>query len=1040
MEKNALFRKSKDRVTKGLRRRVIRQLITFVVLVLAVGIAATSLILQQTITDKEMRSLDALAHAYLRELDLRLSFLGQNIEQLSKNRFMTNSLVDPQGRSLYLPKFVQEFNKTPFIAATTVVDFAGEVIYSSSGQAAPEYLLDPNLRTTLAMGTPTFHLLVNEMKLVIMQPIQYYQTTQGAVVVLVDLGAILKEILPPQSDQVYRLYQGKTLLFTANERTGSKYVTKRHQHDKDGGGGYVNTLGLSFEIGMPKSEFMQPVYNAALRLLLLSAVFVVLAILLASRLGNQMAQPILQLCARVRASGTNQNSIPCSPVGTGDELEELALAFDERTVHLLQAQEELHEKNETLQLEVFQRRHAEESLQAAYDDLEDRVLERTRELSEAQHSLTRAQNIAHLGNWDWDIVTNHIWWSDEIFRIFGREPQSFTPSYDTFMETIHPEDRQAVVEAVNKTMTGKQPYKIEHRIILPDGSQRDVLEQGELLVDQSGTPTHLMGTVLDISERKEMERRLRQEEERLTALLHLNQQKWESQEGLTDFALDEAVMLTRSMVGYLHFINADTNTMQLYAWSKKVGEQCTTIPTQHYPLEAAGIWADSVRLRQPVIHNDYQGIKDKKGLPEGHFPLSRHLSVPVFDGDTVVAVVGVGNKQEPYNDGDVRQLSLFMSAMWQKLKRQRLEDEIQLKAQLLDAANDAILLHDLDGNIIEANEAAYRVRGYAKDEFLALNIKDLDAPEFAETFPDRSREMEEQGHCKFEAAHICRDGTRLPLDVNAKLIEVDGRRLVLSVARDIRARKEVEEKLNRFTRELERSNEELQQFAYVASHDLQEPLRKIMAFGDRLKKHGGPSLDERSLDYLERMQNAAGRMRTLIDGLLQFSRITTKGKPFEPIELGEVVREVLSDLEELLIQSNGQVEVAGLPQISGDRLQMRQLFQNLLTNSLKYQPPGEVPTVKVSGTETVDGWAEIRVADNGIGFDEKYLDRIFVPFQRLHARDEYEGTGMGLAICDKIVKRHGGTITARSSVGEGATFIISLPLQPQEKEEKHGQS
>jgi PAS domain S-box-containing protein len=778
----------------------------------------------------------------------------------------------------------------------------------------------------------------------------------------------------------------------------------------------------------------------------------------------------------------------------------------------------------------------------------------------------------------------------------------------------------------------------------------------------------------------------------LSSLLNLSQKGWGAEKELTDFALEEAVRLTDSDVGYLHFINPGDNTIELYAWSQNVREKCSAAKTPHYPIASAGVWADSVRTGKPVIHNDYPGLAGKKGVPEGHFPIKRHLSVPLFDKDRVVAVVGVGNKVGPYGDQDIRQLTLFMNSMWQILKRKRVEDElfysrqmlqtvldnipqrvfwkdrqdnylggnrlflqdaglssveeligkndfdmpwreeaalyrtddlaimessspkfnieepqhnvdglplwlltnkiplldkdaqvsgilgtyediterkqaetllrdaenryrtlfeqspdgiclvdpestlpmafnetahlqlgysreefarlpvsdyeaketpeatqqhiahllehgrddfetlhcrkdgelrnivvtvkvinlggrdvlfsifrdvtllkraedeIQLKAQLIDAANDAILLHDLEGRIIEANEAAYRVRGYEKDEFLSLNIKDLDAPEFAANFQNRSREMLEYGHAKFEAAHICKNGTRIPLDINAKLIEVGGKRLVLSVARDIRVRKEAEEKLNRFTRELERSNEELQQFAYVASHDLQEPLRKIMAFGDRLKKHGGPSLDDRSLDYLARMQNAAGRMRQLIDGLLQFSRITTKGKPFKSIDLQEVVREVLSDIEDLLARSKGRVEVEGLPRIYGDHLQMRQLFQNLLTNSLKYQPPGEVPRVIVSGAETGDGWAEIRVADNGIGFDEKYLDRIFVPFQRLHARDEYEGTGMGLAICDKIVKRHGGTITARSSVGKGAAFIIRLPLQPEKKEENHEQS
>lgn len=1039
MKIKGLFTQTNEKGSGGLRRRLIRQIIFLVVLIIAVGIAASSLMLHRVITDKEMASLDMLAHQYLLALDQRLSFLAQNIEQFSNNSFVTSSLIDPQGRSSYLPQFVQEFNQTSFVVETTIVDFAGEVIYASNDKI-PDYLQHPDLRTTLAAGTQTFHLREKEMQLVIMQPISYYQTTQGVAVVAVDLRAILKEILPKDSTRLSRLYHGEVPFFVANEQPGFSYVTYRHQHDEDGGASYVQKLGLAFEIGEPRRAFFRPLRTAAVALLSLSSIFVVLGALVASRMGNQIAQPILRLCDRVRESALSTKAIPCSPVGTSDELEELALAFDERTAQLLEAQSALLEKNELLEQEIFQRCQAEVLLQNAYDDLEERIEERTRELRETQESLNRAQTIAHLGNWELNLSTDKLWWSDEIFRIFGREPQEFTPSYEAFLEAVHPQDREAVAKAVESTLSRKAPYAIEHRIILPDNRQRYVFEQGRLVVDEAGIPVRLAGTVQDISERKKMEILLRQDEERLTSLLHLSQKKWASQEMLTDFALDEAVKLSRSEVGYLHFIDEEARSIQLYIWSKKVGEQCTAAPARHYPFDSAGIWADSVRLRQPVIHNDYPGIAEKKGLPDGHFPLTRHLGVPVFDGERVVAVVGVGNKQEPYDDHDVRQLSLYMASMWQILKRQRLEDEVKLKAQLIDAANDAILLHDLNGNIVEANEAAYRARGYAKKEFLALNIRDLDAPEFAEKFPDRSREIRELGHAKFEAAHICKDGTRIPLDINAKLIEVGGEKLVLSVARDIRVRKAAEEKLNRFTEELARSNKELQQFAYVASHDLQEPLRKIMAFGDRLKKHGAAGLDARSLDYLDRMQNAAGRMRQLIEGLLQFSRVSTKGRPFGAVELQEVVREVLSDLEDLVARKNGQIEVESLPQIQGDRLQIRQLFQNLLANSLKYQEPGNVPRVSVSARETVDGWCEIMVSDNGIGFDEKYLDRIFVPFQRLHARDEYEGTGMGLAICDKIVKRHGGTITARSSTGEGATFIIRLPLQAQEKDAAHEQS
>ena len=240
--------------------------------------------------------------------------------------------------------------------------------------------------------------------------------------------------------------------------------------------------------------------------------------------------------------------------------------------------------------------------------------------------------------------------------------------------------------------------------------------------------------------------------------------------------------------------------------------------------------------------------------------------------------------------------------------------------------------------------------------------------------------------------------------------------------------------------ELATSNAELQQFASIASHDLQEPLRKIQAFGNRLKATCDEALSDRGRDYLERMQNAAGRMQTLIEDLLTFSRITTKALPFVSVNLASVTQEVLMDLELQLARTNGSVEVGELPTIEAEPVQMRQLLQNLISNALKFHPEGEPPVVKLYSQllteeqQPVEDTAiahlcQIIVQDNGIGFDEKYLDRIFNVFQRLHSRSEYEGTGMGLAIVKKIAGRHGGSITAHSTRGQGSRFIVTLPTK-----------
>jgi PAS domain S-box-containing protein len=243
-----------------------------------------------------------------------------------------------------------------------------------------------------------------------------------------------------------------------------------------------------------------------------------------------------------------------------------------------------------------------------------------------------------------------------------------------------------------------------------------------------------------------------------------------------------------------------------------------------------------------------------------------------------------------------------------------------------------------------------------------------------------------------------------------------------------------EEKLRQFTVQLERSNRELQDFAYVASHDLQEPLRKIVVFGERLREKNSEALGPEALDYLERMQKAAGRMQTLINDLLTFSRVTTKAHPFAAVNLAEIASEVVNDLEGRIELVKGRVELGELPVIDAEALQMRQLLQNLIGNALKFRRPEEPPVVKVEAQIIPDPvtpakkLCRLTVSDNCIGFDEKYLDRIFNVFQRLHTRNEYEGTGMGLAIVRKIALYHGGDVTAKSKPGQGSTFILTLPV------------
>lgn len=267
-----------------------------------------------------------------------------------------------------------------------------------------------------------------------------------------------------------------------------------------------------------------------------------------------------------------------------------------------------------------------------------------------------------------------------------------------------------------------------------------------------------------------------------------------------------------------------------------------------------------------------------------------------------------------------------------------------------------------------------------------------------------------------------------------------------SIRFDITNRKLIEEQLQQYSSLLEVSNKELQDFASVAAHDLQEPLRKIQSFSDRLKIKAADSLSDENYEYVNKIQNSAQRMQTLINDLLTFSRVSTKGQNFSHVSLDKIVNEVVSDLEIHFEKNLAQVEVSKLPELDADPLQMRQLFQNLISNALKFYKPGIPPKIKIyseycehNENDVVAPFYKIIVEDNGIGFDVKYLDRIFTIFQRLHGRHEYEGTGIGLSVCKKITEKHRGHITAESVLGEGSKFIVSLPKYHKSSEVIHAE-
>jgi two-component system sensor kinase FixL len=350
-----------------------------------------------------------------------------------------------------------------------------------------------------------------------------------------------------------------------------------------------------------------------------------------------------------------------------------------------------------------------------------------------------------------------------------------------------------------------------------------------------------------------------------------------------------------------------------------------------------------------------------------------------------------------------------------------------------------------DGRILMANPTLVRMLGYSSFEELAH--RDLDEEGYEPSYPRTvfKQRMESEGRVVgLESAWQKKDGSTLFIRESASAVRDEAGTVLYyeGTVEDISQRVRAEEALKTHTAQLERSNRELRDFLYATSHHLQEPLRKVQTFSSRMQTSYGKLLDERGRGYLARTQNTAARMQALINALQTHMQVTTQPHPFEPVDLTQAVSQVVSDLNVRIEKAGARVEVEGLPTIDADPTQMRQLLHNLIDNALKFHREDSPPVVKVrthagfGETLSANGHFQIVVEDNGIGFDDRHVDRIFQVFQRLHGRSDYEGTGIGLATCRKIVERHGGSISAQSAPGQGARFIVSLPLRQERREDE----
>lgn len=358
------------------------------------------------------------------------------------------------------------------------------------------------------------------------------------------------------------------------------------------------------------------------------------------------------------------------------------------------------------------------------------------------------------------------------------------------------------------------------------------------------------------------------------------------------------------------------------------------------------------------------------------------------------------------------------------------EVEQQIKASFNQAAI-GIAHVSLKGTWLTCNNKFCQIMGYNQEELTNISIFDV-------THPDEiqgARKMIDEllkGNVQFfsrETQYLRKDGFSVWVNVTiSPVLSSSGDPLYFILfVEDITKRREIEEMLQHLVRDLAEANQNLEDFTRTASHDLQEPLRKIVSFTDRLRTSMGNKMDNREEEYFHRLENSSIRMQKLIEDLLRYSKISSLAPEMEPVDLKDVVNEVLLDLEVSIERSKGVVEVKHLPKIEADNTQMRQLFQNLISNALKFHNKNEPPKIEVDSIYNDNGFWKIMIRDNGIGMKEEHIKRIFKPFERLHGSAEFPGTGIGLAICLKVVTRHHGKIIVKSSLGKGTLYIVELP-------------
>ena len=784
---------------------------------------------------------------------------------------------------------------------------------------------------------------------------------------------------------------------------------------------YIPSLDWGLVAKIDAEEAFADVTNLRNLATILLVIVIVLSGIIAFSIAQSISVPIKRLSegAQIIGSGNLDYKIGTTQK---DEIGQLSRSFDKMTLDLKQTTASRDELNR----EIIERKQAEEALRENKKDLD------------------RAQAVAHSGSWRLDVRQDKLTWSDESYRIFG-VPAGTELTYESLLSYIHPDDKEYVDTKWKAALAGEK-YDIEHRIIV-DGQIKWVRERAELEFDKDGALLGGFGTVTDITRRKQTEDAFKflvecgssaSGEDFFQSLA-----RYLGQALGMDFVcidrLERNLLAAKTVAVYFDgkFEDNVSYTLKDTPCGDVVGKPicCFAKDVRHlFPKD---------RVLQDMAAESYVGttLWSSQGQPIGLIAIIGRK--PLADTTLassilqVAAVRAAGELERRQAEKEKETLAYNLN---ERVKELNCLYSIASIVEIPDISLDEILLKivniippawqypDITCARIAIDKQEYKTSNYKETKWkqaadIIVNGRKIGCIEVY--YLEERVEIDEGPFFKEERSLITAISERLGRITNRVQTEKMVRQARDNLEKtnsqlhvEIAHRKQISD-------DLARSNKDLEQFAYVASHDLQEPLRAVSGFVELLRRNLEKSLDAKTNEYMNFAIDGAKRMQSLISGLLEYSRVGTQGKKPKKTDSKEALDEAIARLATSIKESGAEINADGLPVVYFDDVQLSQLFQNLIGNAIKFR--GDQPLrIHINATHQDAGW-QFAVADNGIGIEPQYADRIFQIFQRLHGREKYPGTGIGLSICKKIVERHNGKIWVESKPGNGSTFYFTVP-------------